>query len=187
MDRLTNMPSAVSKQGSRSDIVVIAIGQALRGDDGAGVEAVRFWQQKYPQSAASVRIEVMESPGLELLEEVKGVRAAIMVDALQASAPTGSIVRLGVEDLESFSSPEKSAHGWGLAETLKLGFAILPWLGQVNIVLLGIVGKKFKLGVGINPGIRAALGVIADRIETELQLIRLHSLEKNPHLYLTAD
>lgn len=173
MDKLTN-------HGSRDDIVVIAIGQALRGDDGAGLEAVRLWQQKYPRSAASVRVEVLESPGVELLDEVNGVRAAIMVDALQSSSPPGSIVRLGVEDLESFSCPEKSAHGWGLAETLKLGFAIHPWLGQVNIVLLGIVGKKFSLGDGINPGIRAELGVIADRIEIELQLVRLQTLEQTP-------
>ncbi len=180
MDRMINKPAAGSQHRSHDDIVVIAIGQALRGDDGAGLEAVRFWQQKYPQSAASVRVEVMESPGLELLDEINGVRAAIMVDALQAPSPSGSIVRLAVEDLASFSCPERSAHGWGLAETLKLGLALHPWLGHVQMILLGIVGKEFSLGVGINPRIRAELGALADRIETELQLVRLQTLPKTP-------
>jgi hydrogenase maturation protease len=135
---------ACPQQGYRDDIVVIAIGQGLRGDDGAGLEAVRFWQEKYPQSAASVRVEIMESPGLELLDEVNGVRAAIIVDAFQASSPLGSIVRLAVEDLAAFSCPEKSAHGWGLAETLKLGHILHPRLGDVPVILLGIVGKEFK-------------------------------------------
>ena len=62
MDKMIHEPAVGSQQESRDDIVVIAIGQALRGDDGAGLEAVRFWQQKYPRSAASVRVEVMELP-----------------------------------------------------------------------------------------------------------------------------
>jgi len=180
MDRMIKEIAGGSQQDLRDDIVVIAIGQALRGDDGAGLEAVRFWQQKYQHSAASVRVEIMESPGLELLDEVKDARAVIMVDALQGNFPPGTIVRLEVEDLASFSCAERSAHGWGLAETLKLGIALHPWIGNVRLILLGIVGEEFSLGVGINPRIRAELGAVADRIETELQLAHLQSVQKIP-------
>ncbi len=47
-------------------VAVIGIGQSLRGDDAAGLIAVRQWQEKYPQTASrpEVRIETDELPGL---------------------------------------------------------------------------------------------------------------------------
>ncbi len=39
----------------RMKIAVIGIGQSLRGDDAAGLEAVRQWQEKYPKTAKPPR------------------------------------------------------------------------------------------------------------------------------------
>ena len=100
---------------------LIGIGQSLRGDDAAGLEAVRLWQAQYPQTAQKLQVELSELPGLALLDRLDGMEAAILVDAVQSRATPGTIQRLGPEELAAFSTDAQSAHGWGVAETLALG------------------------------------------------------------------
>jgi hypothetical protein len=49
------------------NILVLGIGQSLRGDDAAGLEAVCLWQQTHPLTAQKVQVEFTELPGLGLL------------------------------------------------------------------------------------------------------------------------
>ncbi|MBI4732650.1 MAG: hydrogenase maturation protease [Chloroflexi bacterium] len=148
--------------------LVLGIGQSLRGDDAAGLEAVRLWQGKYPQTAKLIRVETSELPGLGLLDLLNGVDAAILVDAVQSAAPAGSLLRVGAADLASFAPDALSAHGWGVAETLQLGRSIYPWLEAVHVTLIGIVGEQFEIGAGLSPRVRAALDGAAAMIESEV-------------------
>ncbi|HEX7541063.1 MAG TPA: hydrogenase maturation protease, partial [Anaerolineales bacterium] len=77
------------------NILILGIGQSLRGDDAAGLEAVRLWQAQHPDSAAQVQVELYELPGLAMLDLLEGMDAAILVDAVQTSAPAGTVIRLG--------------------------------------------------------------------------------------------
>jgi len=150
-------------------IAVIGIGQSLRGDDAAGLEAVRLWQEKYPQSAARVRMELAELPGSGLLDLLEGIDAAILVDAVHSSAAPGTLIRIGPEDLASFTPDARSAHGWGVAETLQLGRSLYPSLASCCITLIGIVGKQFDLGAELSLQVHAALTGSATMIEKEVQ------------------
>lgn len=154
---------------SPMNIIVIGIGQSLRGDDAAGLEAVRLWQEKYPQTAQTVRVELAELPGLVLLDLLKGMDAAILVDAVHASAPAGTLVRLGLDDLAAFTPGTGSAHGWGVAETLHLGRSLHPWLTDMRVTLIGIVGEQFAIGAGLSSRVRAALAETEERIEVEVR------------------
>jgi hydrogenase maturation protease len=109
-------------------LTVIGIGQTLRGDDAAGVEAVRRWQAAYPATASrkDVTVTLSELPGLALLDQLEGFDSAILVDAVQSSAEPGVIHRLTPHDLDAFGSGSGSAHGWGIAETLKLDRQLNP-------------------------------------------------------------
>jgi hydrogenase maturation protease len=150
-------------------ILVLGIGQSLRGDDAAGLEAVRRWQTKHPQTAQSVRVETCELPGLALLDLLDGMDAAVLVDAVQSlTESAGSLLRIGPEDLASFTPDAKSAHGWGVAETLRLGRSLYPALTGVKVALIGIVGRQFALGAGLSPQVRAALDEAAEMIECEV-------------------
>jgi Ni,Fe-hydrogenase maturation factor len=40
------------------NILIIGIGQSLRGDDGAGLAAVLRWQQQFPTQAANPDLQV---------------------------------------------------------------------------------------------------------------------------------
>jgi hydrogenase maturation protease len=150
-------------------IAVIGIGQSLRGDDAAGLEAVRLWQEQYPQMALRVRVEFSELPGLGLLDLLEGIDAAILMDAVHSSAAPGTLIRIGPEDLASFTPGAGSAHGWGVAETLQLGRSLYPSLVKCRITLIGIVGKQFDLGAELSLQVHAALTGAATMIEKEVQ------------------
>ena len=155
-------------------IGVIGIGQSLRGDDAAGLEAVRLWRERFPGTAGrpEVRAETSELPGLNLLEMLRDVEAAVLVDAVQhPTASPGTLVRVGPDELWSFAPGSGSAHGWGAAETLQLGRALDPSLAECRIILLGIVGATFEMGAGLSPQVRAALAGAAGQIEAELQAL----------------
>ncbi|MBN2386085.1 MAG: hydrogenase maturation protease [Anaerolineales bacterium] len=158
-------------------IVLIGIGQSLRRDDGAGPRAVRLWQAQHPGTAARVRVEVSELPGLGLLALLAGMQAALIVDAarLDTAAP-GTLVRLGPDELAAFTPGSESAHGWGVAETLQLGRKLDPALGSCRITLIGIVGADFGMGAGLSPFVEQALTEAVAQIE---QTIR-NLLSSNP-------
>jgi hydrogenase maturation protease len=150
-------------------ILILGIGQSLRGDDAAGLEAVQLWQAQHPDSAAQAQVELSELPGLALLDLLEGMDAAILVDAVQTPAPAGTVIRLGPHELAGFTPEAGSAHGWGVTETLEMGRSLYPSLANCQVTLIGIVGKDFSIGAGLDPNVRAAMERVADMIEMEIQ------------------
>ena len=147
-----------------SEIVVIGIGQELRGDDGAGLAVVHRWQKLYPQTASRVRVEISPLPGLDLLNVWDGARVAIIVDTVASDARPGSLSELDCEDLASFGEDAQSAHGFGLAESIKLAEELcVNEMPQIKI--LAIVGSEFKLGTGLSPSVKNALPRAAEHLE----------------------
>jgi hydrogenase maturation protease len=153
------------------EILVIGLGQSLRGDDGAGLAAVRLWQEKYPRSAKQVRVELSELPGLNLLDMVAGADVALLVDAVLTTSPSGTLVRMELNDQSALDPSGDSAHDWGVVETLRLGRQLYPRLAMTRIVLIGISGGQFDLGAGLSPEIQYALEDAARMLEYELQAL----------------
>ena len=151
------------------NILILGIGQSLRGDDAAGLEAVQLWQAQHPDSAAQVQVELSELPGLALLDLLEGMDAAVLVDAVQSSASAGTVICLGPDELASFTPDAGSAHGWSVAETLQLGRLLVPSLANCRVTLIGIAGGQFSMGAGLSPKVRAALEKVADMVEREIQ------------------
>lgn len=154
-------------------IAVIGIGQSLRGDDAVGLEAVRQWQAAYPETAnlPNVKVDVQELPGLALLDLLNGSDAAILVDAVKSSSPPGTIHRLDIDQLASFRSDSKSAHGWGVAETLQLDRLLNPLSRKIPIRLIGVEAEQFELGKGLSEVVTNVLPQVCKIIQEEIQLI----------------
>ncbi len=156
------------------NIIVIGIGQSLRGDDAAGLEAVRYWQKAHPSSAnqPEVSVRTVELPGLGLLDMLEGSDRAVIVDATRSSSPPGTVRSLAFENLEAFSSSAGSAHGWGLAETLRLGIGLFPQLADCQIILIGIEAAGFEPGAGLSPEVAEAIPAAGELIEKAVQGFR---------------
>ena len=152
-------------------VAVIGIGQSLRGDDAVGLEAVRQWQERFPETAGrpEVRVEASELPGLALLDLLSDARSAVLVDAVQSSHPPGTIHRLGEDELAAFASDAKSAHGWGVAETLKLGRQLRDSHPTVRVV--GVTVENIETGAGMSAAVRDAIPKICEAIEEEARAL----------------
>jgi len=147
-----------------SEVVVIGIGQELRGDDGAGLAVVRRWQKKYPPTASRVRVKLCRLPGLDIFNVWDGARVAIIVDAVLSGARPGSLYELDCGDLEKFGVGTQSAHGFGLAESIELASKLfMDELPEIRI--LAISGAEFKLGTGLSPDVKKALPRAAEHLE----------------------
>jgi len=148
-------------------IVVIGIGQSLRGDDAAGLAAVRLWQDNYPVDAqtSTKRVELVENPGLGLLTLLEDAASAILVDAVKSGAEPGTLHSLGETDIAAFLDGTGSAHGWGVAETLTLGRKINPENLPKQLVLIGIEAENTDLGESLSPKVEAILPEAARLIE----------------------
>jgi hydrogenase maturation protease len=151
-------------------IVVIGFGQSLRGDDAAGLQAVHQWQASFPETASrpEVQVEALEMPGLNLLDYLDGMEAAVLVDAVQSSALPGTVHRFRLKDAFSFTPDALSAHGWGVTETLQLGRALYPSLAKCRLILIGLTGKDFGMCTKLSPDVEAALPQAAEMIHREV-------------------
>jgi len=149
-------------------VAVIGIGQSLRGDDAVGLEAIRQWQEKFPETAnrLEVQIEASELPGLALIDALNKVDAAILVDAVQSFTKPGTIHRLSEEELAAFTSDSKSAHGWGVAETLQLRKKLTDVKTKIRII--GIEVEQIEIGAGLSKMIVETLPRVCEAIEAEV-------------------
>ena len=150
-------------------IAVIGIGQSLRGDDAAGLAAVRMWREKFPETASrpEVRVEASELPGLTLIDLIADADVAILVDAVQSNAAPGTIHHIGEKDLSAFTPDSKSAHGWGVAETLTLSRQLNQKLPAIRII--GIEAAQMVMGVGMSEAVEEAIPLACEAIEQEIK------------------
>lgn len=148
-------------------IKIIGIGQSLRGDDAAGLEAVRLWQERYQADIErpNLQVELAESPGIGLLSLLEGTKTVILVDAVHSNAESGTIHLLSEDQLESFSNGSGSAHGLGVAETLSLGRKLMPSAMPEELLLIGIEAGDLSLGESLSPDVEMALPEVVHRIE----------------------
>ncbi len=134
-------------------IKIIGVGQSLRGDDAAGLAAVRLWQEGYQANIErpNLQVELAELPGIGLLSLLEGARTAILVDAVHSNDKAGTIHLFSDDQLEAFTEGTGSAHGWGVAETLSLGRALIPSGMPEEILLIGIEAGDLTLGESLSP------------------------------------
>ena len=138
-----------------SGTVVIGIGNALRGDDAAGVEV----------AARLGGLACDEEPS-RLIDAWEGADAAVLVDTVVSGAAPGTIHRFDASD-EPINARvlRSSTHAIGLAETIELARA----LGRLpkSVVVYGIEGSSFESGAPLSPDVAAAVAELVERIEEE--------------------
>jgi len=136
--------------------VVIGIGNALRGDDAAGVAVAERLQG----------VACEEEPS-RLIEAWEGADAAVLIDTVVSGAPAGTLHRFDAsEEPIHARALRSSTHAIGLAETIELARA----LGKLppRVVVYGIEGESFDAGAPLSPDVEAAVIRLVATIEEEL-------------------
>jgi hydrogenase maturation protease len=127
-------------------VIVIGLGNAFRGDDGAGPAVARALGD-------DPRVLVHEGEPLSLLDAWEGADEVIVVDAARSGAAPGTVHRL--DGLTAPAGLNGSTHALGLADTLELARAL--GRAPARVELIGIEGEDFGAGEALSPAVRVAV------------------------------
>ncbi len=108
---------------------------------------------------------------MALLDLLDGSEAAVLVDAVKSSSVPGTLYRLSVEQLSSFATDSKSAHGWGVAETLQLDRLLNPSRQNIPIRLIGVEAEQLQMGSGLSDRVKKVLPQVCEAIQKEVQTL----------------
>ena len=155
-------------------LLVLGIGHELRGDDGAGLQAVRRWQQQHPAVSHDPIIDILltETPGLELLDHLEGADAAVLVDAVTSGKPPGTVQVFDPFPESRPNAGEKTAHGFGIAESIALARMAGRRLPDV-LILIGIEVSQVALGSNLSESVRRAMPQAVKAIQETRELLNL--------------
>jgi hydrogenase maturation protease len=147
-------------------LLVLGLGNILCSDDGLGAIAVSVLDRRFLRPPD---VEILEGGtlGLALLPYLQETNAAILVDAVRADAPPGSLVRLEGAEVAPAVEHRLSPHQVGVADLLEGA----RWLGRYprHVVLIGLVPGTLELGVGCSPPVQASLPLLVERIADEIR------------------
>jgi hydrogenase maturation protease len=135
-------------------VLVIGVGNDLRGDDGAGLElARRLAAQPRP---GAVTVVAHRGDAVSMIEVWRDSRAVIIVDAMCSGACPGAILRLDASSVPiAWPRRPSSSHAIGPAETIELSRALgtLP----ARVIVYGIEGGGFEAGTALSAPVSRAL------------------------------
>ena len=148
----------------RTPLLILGLGNVLLTDDGVGPAAVARLQQRHT-ATAGVLIVDGGTLGLSLLSYIEDADSVILVDAVMADAPAGTLVRLDGADVGPAVATRLSPHQVGVADLLE-GAA---WHEKTpeRIVLLGIVPESIELGFGLTAAVSAAMDSLTELVVRE--------------------
>jgi hydrogenase maturation protease len=144
-------------------ILVLGIGNILLRDDGLGVRAVEAMRQMdLPQE-----IELVDggTAGANLLDIMCDRQKVIVVDAMDAGAAPGTIVRMTLEDLASRRAPVFSSHEFSLLETVAMAQHLSA--APAELVLIGVQPQEWSAGDRLTPAIQSALPQVIEKVLNE--------------------
>lgn len=154
--------------GDRIPLLVLGLGNVLLGDDGAGITAVDHIARNY-EVPDGVSLHDGGTLGMALLPLLTSAERVILVDAVAAQAPPGSLVRLTGEDVAHASLHRLSPHQVGVADLLDSA-RLVDRLPPV-LVLLGVVPESIELEVGLSPPVAASIGELCELVVEEAALL----------------
>jgi len=145
-------------------LLVLGLGNVLLGDDGVGPAVIARLQEGHVAAPGS-RVLDGGTLGLSLLPYLEDARMVILVDAVAADAPAGTLVRLDGADVGPAVMTRLSPHQVGVADLLEGA----RWHDRepVRLVLLGIVPESIELGVGLSPAVARALPDLVALVHAE--------------------
>ena len=144
--------------------LVIGVGNALRGDDAAGLVVAGHIRALGPPG-----VEVVEHQGdpVSLMDTWSHRDSVYLVDAVVADGTPGSVHRF-----DPVSSPlpalfgRRGTHGAGVAEAIELArvLGLLP----PHLTVYGIAGSSFVPGADLSPAVSRAVTEVCVQLLREL-------------------
>jgi hydrogenase maturation protease len=148
-------------------IVVLGIGNALLGDEGLGVEAVRRLSAR--GLPADVELVDGGTSSLDILLSLVGEKVSrlVIVDAVSGGEAPGTIYRVDLSETGLRGDPgELSLHDLRLPDSLKM--AELAGLDCDTVVLLGVEPARLEWETKLSPEVESKMDRLVELVMEEV-------------------
>jgi hydrogenase maturation protease len=146
--------------------LVLGVGNVLLRDEGIGIRAVEELQRRYlfPDD-----VEIIDggTSGIELLRFIDDVDHFLIIDALSAGHPPGSVLRVEGADVPATFETRITPHQLGLSDLLAT--AKLTGKMPAHVVLFGVEPKTLESGLEFSPEVGGALDKLLGKVVEELR------------------
>jgi hydrogenase maturation protease len=134
-------------------VVVLGIGNLLNSDEGVGVHAIRAMQR----SPHGAQVELLDGGtlGLTLLVIVEETTHLLLLDAIDAGQPPGTVIELTKVELPLFRGINMSQHQVTFQDVLGLALVRDRLPGALHVI--GIQPDSLAIGDQLSQIVAAAL------------------------------
>ncbi len=147
-------------------IAVLGLGNILLSDEGVGVHAVNRLRAA---CAFPPHVRVLDggTKDLELIGWLEGVERLLVIDAVMARQPPGTLIRLAGDQVSAHPGLVLSPHQMGLRDLL----AALTLLDRLpaEVVLWGVEPASLATGVELSPAVAGQLDALIACVVEELR------------------
>ncbi len=152
--------------GMANPILVLGIGNILLGDEGIGVRVVEAMHSiELPDN---VDLADGATGGANLVELIANRRKVIVIDAMDAAAPPGTIRRLTPDELAPADRIYLSLHELGLLDTLRIARQLN--CAPAEVIVIGVQPDIVAPGLELSPTLNNAVPRILEAVREELRL-----------------
>lgn len=141
-------------------VLLLAIGNPLMADDGAGQEMLSRLEAAAPEWGSDVELVDGGTQGLALLGVFEKRKAVVFLDAVRLGSKAGTVHVLNGEELVQMGRrPANSAHEGSAPDIMRA----LQLLGEApeDVALVGIEPEKIETGMGLSPTVGDSIGLAA--------------------------
>jgi len=148
--------------------LVLGIGNVLLQDEGVGIHALGELRRRFVFDEG---VEFLDggTAGVELLRYLDGQDRVLIVDAVAAGHPPGTVFRVEGEDVPRMFHVRISPHQIGLSDVLATAMISDSLPGEM--VMFGVEPETMTTGLALTPTVEASLDQLVDAVVEELRRI----------------
>ena len=143
-------------------IRIIGIGSPF-GDDAVGLEVARRLAEAPPPNCDVV---AADRPGTDLIELLRDIQGAIVVDAVRSGAPPGTLHELSFDGLTQSAIRFNSSHEMGVIETIQLARTLGHAPAQARVLGIEIGPSPARLPCPLSDTARYAVNRAQARVRS---------------------
>ncbi len=147
-------------------VLVLGVGNVLMRDEAIGVRAVEELGKRYrfPEN-----VELLDggTSGIELLRYICDQDLLIILDAIRAGYPPGTVLRVEGEDVPAQFRTHISPHQLGISDLLAA--AMISDQMPKSLLLFGIEPKEVVMGLGLSDEVKAGMERLINIVLDELR------------------
>ena len=145
--------------------LVLGLGNLVHSDDGAGIHAVQRLQ-KDSRVPPDVVIIDGGTQGLSLLPHISGFDRLLVIDAVDAGEPPGTLIRLEGRALADMPG-RSSVHQLGFSDLM----VAMKLLGDLpaEVIVFGVQPMSTEWSVELSPPVEKAIGPLIDSVVAQLE------------------